>query len=78
MEDRRADRLEEVLIILRRQGAILGAIAYCTELFGHPRIERLSQRERDDLTVVLREKMLEASMATEHRPPKRTSTRNLQ
>lgn len=78
MEDRRADRLEEVLIILRKQGATLGAIAYCNELFGHPRIERLSPKERDDLTVVLREKMLEASMATNQSTSRQDATRNLQ
>lgn len=61
------DKLEEVLEILRKQGAIIGAVAFCQELFGHAKLDKLTASERDKLTVLLREKMLEASMSTGQR-----------
>ncbi|WVW37977.1 hypothetical protein [Labrenzia phage vB_LagS-V1] len=61
------DKLEELLVILRKQGAIIGAIAFCQQLFGHSQINKLSETERDDLTIILREKMVEASMKSGHR-----------
>lgn len=64
MRDNSNDKLEEVLQILRKHGAILAAVAYCQVLFGHSKIDKLCQAERDELTVLIRNRILEASMAT--------------
>lgn len=64
MPDDRSDKLDEVLEILRKHGAVLAAVAYCQVLFGHSRIEKLARDERDELTILIRHRILEASMAT--------------
>ncbi len=64
MPDDRSDKLDEVLDILRKHGAALAAVAYCQVLFGHSRIEKLASDERDELTILIRHRILEASMAT--------------
>jgi hypothetical protein len=70
------DKLEEILKILRDQGAIIGAIAFCQELFGHQQIDKLTESEREELTILLREKMLEASMSSGQRlTPDRVTSR---
>lgn len=67
MPDQTGDKLDQVLNILRDQGASIGAIAFCRQLFGHARIEKLSNEERDELTILIRKRILEASMSTGER-----------
>lgn len=64
MSDDRSDKLDEVLEILRKHGAALAAVAYCQVLFGHSRIEKLVREEREELTILIRHRILEPSLVT--------------
>lgn len=72
------DKLEETLGILREKGAILAATAYCISLFGHSNISKLDREERNQLTILIRKKMIEASIATGERLTQDTQPRTLQ
>ena len=63
----------EIMTILRKNGAEIGAYCYCLRLFGHNRIDRLNEREQALLAIHLRGKMVEAAMRSGHQPHGRDS-----
>lgn len=73
-----SDKLEETLGILREKGAILAAVAYCFSLFDHSNISKLTHEERNQLTILIRKKMIEASIATGERLTQNDQPRTLQ